>query len=209
MKITVTRALAELKLLDARILKEIDQSGFCDVYQNRSKVVMHHSVKLDEFEKKVKASMQSIEDLIKRRKVIKSQVMKSNSLTIVKVNDQEFTVADAIEYKSSIKYEMELLTAMRESYTSAKDKVDRSVVDIDNKVQQMLLQSLGADAKENKDDWEKIAKPFIDQNAYNLSDPLNLKDKIQTKEQRLDEFRTEVDFILSESNSRTEIEIED
>ena len=42
-----------------------------------------------------------------------------------------------------------------------------------------------------------------------MIDPLTLEDKIKELEKEIDEFQKNVDFVLSESNSRTYIEIPD
>jgi hypothetical protein len=53
-KISITRALAELKLLNDRITKETNNISFVDLYQNRSNKVLKKLIPKEEFEQKVK-----------------------------------------------------------------------------------------------------------------------------------------------------------
>lgn len=49
---------------------------------------------------------------------------------------------------------------------------------------------------------------FMEKNKLVIYDPISIKDKIEKLEKEIDEFLMEVDFVLSESNSRTTIEID-
>lgn len=206
-KITITRGLAELKLLDARIKKEIDNTSFVDVYQNRSNKALAKNMTKDDFEKQAKSNLESIQDLIKRRNKIKSEILKSNSITKVKISEKEYLVVEAIDKKTNIIYEQKLLSKMREQYTNALNQIQIQKTKLDSDVQNMLTQNLGTDKKANKDDWDSIAKPFIEQNELKILDPLFLDKKISNLDKEIDLFLNEVDFVLSESNSKTEIEI--
>lgn len=59
----------------------------------------------------------------------------------------------------------------------------------------------------DKEDYDKIAKPFKESNWPKLIDPLNTIELIPTLEAEIDEFESQVDMALSEINVRTEIEI--
>lgn len=209
MKITVTRALAELKLLDARIRKEIQELMAIDVYQKRSKRALHTNISVDEFEKKAKANFQKVNDLMNRRKKMKALVLSSNAKIKVKVNDEEFTVSEAIEYKSTIEYESILLKKLRLQFSEKSNQVMTSKAELDQKVETMLIQNLGKEVKADREAWDAIAKPFIEKNELLLTDPLKLSEYIKNLEDRVQTFKTEIDFVLSESNARTEIEIVD
>ena len=100
---TVHEGLAELKILAARIEKELSTS----VYVNANK---HANTKIDgvsvqEYTKSMKSAMQKVEDLIKRRNAIKRAITKSNAVTEVTLTKENgdkitMTVAELIEYRS-------------------------------------------------------------------------------------------------------------
>ena len=77
------------------------------------------------------------------------------------------------------------------------------------------VESIVHDQLTNKDvtkkaDVEKEACETVDKlYEVKMIDPLTLEDKIKELEKEIDEFQKNVDFVLSESNSRTYIEIPD
>ena len=89
-EITITRALAELKLLDTKINQKIATSNFVHLLskKNRSNLNPESLTQLSS------ASYQSITDLIKRRNRIKSAIILSNSVTRVTLNNTQLTVAE-------------------------------------------------------------------------------------------------------------------
>jgi hypothetical protein len=97
-KMTLHKALAELKLLDSRITSTIRTGTYC--VANKASNQKIKGVKLDEFKESMKADYASATDLINRRIAIKKAVVLSNATTKVKINDVEYTVAEAIELKN-------------------------------------------------------------------------------------------------------------
>jgi hypothetical protein len=209
-KMTVTRALAELKLLDSRITKGIAYSGsFVDVSQKKTEngnKAIKSGMSKDEFEKRAVSNYTSINDLINRRNKIKSAILKSNANTKVVIGGKEYTVVEAIDQKSAIQYKKDLLSTMKNQLANILQEIDKSKTKVESQVETMLAQSLGSNKKVSDSDYDTIAKPFIEANELKLIDPLKLQDKIDMLDKEIDEFETEVDFVLSESNSRTEIE---
>ena len=110
---TITEALVELKLLDKRIANS-DMQDWCIIQLKQDKKTMAGET-VEEYEKKTKARFQSVKDLITERANIKKAIVKSNADTVVEVGDLKMTVAEAIEYKTSIEYEKRLLQSLRRS----------------------------------------------------------------------------------------------
>lgn len=208
-KITITRALAELKLLGSRIEKQTKELRIVDLYQNRSadKRLIYSQMSLDEFEKRVKSQHESIEDLIKRRSAIKSAIMLSNAITVVKISGKDYTVGQAIDRKASMVYEKSLLHQMQIQLGQCKQQIEAQRPQLEKSVETMLNANLGADKTAKDEDYDRIAKPFLEANQFRLNDPLKIQDKIDKLGKSIEEFEMEVDFVLSESNSKTEIEV--
>ncbi|MCM3787426.1 hypothetical protein M3221_03220 [Domibacillus indicus] len=123
MKMSVTRGLAELKLLDKRIKTVMNSAAFVDFAIGEKAVNGYTSNK--EYEDKVQSAYQSVKDLMKRRNDIKSAIVLSNAMTRVKIADKEYTVAEAIERKTSIQYEVQLMQKMKNEYTKAVNNIQR------------------------------------------------------------------------------------
>ncbi|MCX7746939.1 MAG: hypothetical protein N2645_08635 [Clostridia bacterium] len=207
MKLTITRALSELKLLDKRIRKEIEAAYFVAGVQKKKKIMSLFTK--EEFTKRTLGDMDSIRSLIERRKTIKSAIVNSNAKTRVTIAGMAITVAEAIERKTSIEYEKELLQKMKKRYQTVYNEVEKANTQVKEKLDILLENNFGKDIKASVTDVEAISKPYLEQNEWELVDPLGIVDSMQKLEKEIDVFEHEVDFILSESNTITTIEIPD
>lgn len=208
-KITITRALKELKLLDSRIQKTIKSITFIDIYQGRNpQTTLFSKMNKNEFETKVKSKVQSINDLIKLRNEMKSKVLISNSSVKVKINNKEYLVVEAIDRKEAILYEKLFLQHLKGNYEVIKRKIEENKASLENKINSMIEASLGTEKNIDKETYSQIANPVYEANEFKMINPIKIEKKIEELEKEIDLFENEVDFVLSESNSRTEIEID-
>ena len=206
-KITITEALRELKTLDNRIMKAVSECKFIGAKKKSSDKVGNFDK--DNFVTNAKAGYQSVKDLIANRDAIKGKIVHSNAITNVEIGGKTYTVAQAIERKSSIEYEKTLLIAMKQQYKKVTDQVSKENDKVDNQINNMLLTYLGKDSdkKLNENDLELITTPYREKNEWELVDPLNLYDEIQDLEKSIVSFEADVDTCLSISNSITFIEV--
>lgn len=192
---TITRALVELKTLDKRIQKEIDTSVFVS-YKGQF-------YQPQESTKDAISKFQSINDLIERRKKIKSAIITSNATTKVIICSQEMTVAEVIETKSSIKHKKTLLAILKNQYGTAVNTIEN----INAKVRKELENKSTRDADKEKQQMslEEFSKMYINLHGVELYDPLKVTLKIEQLEKYITQFEQEVDYILSEKNAITVI----
>lgn len=207
MKISITRALAELKLLDERIQKEIRNGIFIDMRQKKFDKTTYTKKSIDEFEKDSKADYQSVNDLIARRNKIKSLVLNSNSNTKVKIGNLEMTVVEAIDMKTAIRYKETLLARLRGIRDQIHREIESNNIRMETALQQMLQQSYGSNQKVTEEQANGIRKPYVEANQIHIVDSIGIENEIKKLDSEIDSFKSEVDFVLSESNSRTEIEV--
>lgn len=205
MKMSVTRALAELKLLDKRIHTVMNSAKFVDFSIGEKAVNGYASNK--EYEDKVKSAYQSVKDLIKRRNDIKSAVVLSNAMTKVKIAAKEYTVAEAIERKTSIQYEEQLMQKMKNEYTKVTNSINRKNEEVKEELNRKLDALYGREAKTKVDENNELVKSYRHDNEAKMIDPLHIRSAYEKLEQDIDEFLSEVDFVLSTSNTLTEIEV--
>lgn len=207
MEMTITRALAELKLLDSRINKGIQNLTPIAVTTGE-RIVPGYKTNED-FSVNVNSTYKSVNDLIKRRNLIKSAVVKSNAENKVSIGGTEYTVAEAIERKNSIQYEITLLNKLKNDYTNAVRKFEQEDERVKERLDDLLKTAFGKDVKTTQEQYDSTAKPFMKQNEPKLVDPLGLKNKIDDLENEINEFLLNVDFELSTANSLNKIEIPD
>lgn len=206
-RISITEALKELKLYDQKITKAISSASFIGAKKKSDDKV--GAFKAETFIKNAKSGYQSVTDLIMNRAKIKAAVVQSNAVTKVEIAGETYTVAEAIERKSSIQYDKYLLTGMKSAWKAATDKVARENARVDLQVDKMLETFLGKDSdkKVSESDLSAISDPYREKNEMELVDPLDLYSKITELEDRIDAFEADVDVRLSISNSVTYIEV--
>lgn len=204
--ISITRALSELKLLDKRINKAINETQFVEKVVGKKGISGYPTV--EAFEEKVKSSFQSINDLIQHRKDIKAKIVASNAVTKVEIAGKTLTVAEAIERKTSIEYEQELLNKMKRDFNRKNEEVERENINVQNRLDKMIQEALAGDTTGNASETiENISTTYKENNAAKIVNPLDILKTIEEKELEIDSFLGEVDIILSESNAKTTIEI--
>jgi sugar-specific transcriptional regulator TrmB len=207
MEISITRGLTELKTLDARINKAIGEGNYIAMTVGKKSVVGFPTI--EDFEKKAKSSLQSVQDLIKRRNAIKSAIVNSNATTKVTIAGQEMTVAEAIERKTSINYEKALLQKLVTDYNNTIRRFEQESSKVQERLDELLKTTYGKDVKVSSDQYDSTAKPFLEQNEPKLIDPLKLREEIEKLDKSIAEFEMNVDFVLSESNTITKITVPD
>lgn len=204
-KMSVTRGLSELKTITKRIQGAITGTNFLAVARGDSDKTYDNQNK-NQFASEVKSSFDSIDALIERWHKIKTAIIKSNSDTLVNFNNKQITVSDCIEKKKSVESKKTLRDILKGQLVS----IDRSVKDANKKVEESLervlqAQSIGADKKSTSLD-EFIAL-YRKMNCFDIFDPIGVKTKIKEIEEEISKFESEIDFVLSESNAKTFIEI--
>lgn len=204
-EISITRALAELKLLDSRITKKISECEFVFFTSKKYKSTMNS----DALVSGSKASYQSVMDLIERRKNLKSAIIISNALTKVKLNGEEMTVAEVIERKQLVAYYKQFLQKMKQNRESITSQVERQNIQMETDLQKILEINFGKNTtgKTNSDDIENISKTYRDHNKAEVLDGLNVNNKIKEIEELINRYETESNFVLSESNAVTKIQV--
>ena len=204
-EITVTRALAELKLLDSRIQKKTLESDFVFLLSKKNK----SNVNTDTLTNNAKGSFQSVLDLIKRRQTLKSAIILSNASTKVKLNNQDMTIAEVIECKQLVGFYKALLTKLQQNRSSVVSQVERNNQQMEADLQKLLEMNFGksSNSKTNADDIENISKTYRDQNKSEMLDCVNIDSKIVYISELIEQYEKEANFILAESNAITKIKV--
>lgn len=193
--ITITRALVELKTLTQRIEKALASSVF-----------ISYSVRGEEKGTVTKDKLQRINDLIDYRNRLKRAIVQSNAQTMVTINKEEYTVAEAIERKSSIDFEKKLLSEMRRQFANATRTVESHNQRVEQGLQSLLQKEFSKDnVKSNVDNIKTISDAYLQSNRAEVLDPLKLESTIERIDESIMNFEQEVDLVLSESNATTKI----
>jgi hypothetical protein len=202
---SIHRALSELKTLNDRIPKAIQEADF--IATDRKSAQKINGLSIENYEKTIQAGFDKAVSLIKRRNRLKDAVVQSNAVTEVVVAGETMTVAKAIERKSSIVYEEKLLATMVTKRRMAINRLTMENESLPSRLEDYLTAILGNKEHAKKEEVELHTKSFKERNEYVLIDPLHLDKRIEEWEERISSFKAEVDAVLSESNAITQITI--
>lgn len=210
-KMSVTRALAELKRLDDRLNRmATDQSIFVSVAvgQGDKQKVLGVSDTVQNVVSQIQSNRDRVNSMIEMRAKIKSAVVASNAATKVKLGAREMTVAEAIELKKSIDIKRNMLATYRRQVIQANALVSKQNAALEAQIETNLATIYGNEkGKVDASMFEAIAKPQREQKEASLIDPIKINDLIKSLEEEISLVETELDFTLSEQNAKTEIEI--
>lgn len=197
--ISITQALAELKLLEKRINKSLDNVKWSDVSSKNNAV--------DELQLKrvAESEYQSYTDLLKRRDTMKRAIVMSNATTNVTVGKWSGSVAEAIEQKSNMEFKKKLLASMRRSLLLSQESYKRKEAELETRLDKLLSSELGKDIKTNPDTIQALTVSFKETNKITHHDPLKLVEKIKSLEEEIEDFETNINWKLSESNGKTTV----
>ena len=208
---TITRALVRLKILDAKI--KAWNEPVIAVVKGSAKTVVTQKLRGQsavELEKQFKASLQSVQDLILERDRIKAAIIKSNATTEITIAGEVMTVAQAIEKKSSIQHQKELVEKLRLAAATERNMMNVAQNEFEHKSSEALSIMFQKDTTNRADENEiqLIKKSVASTHEPAFLDPNNIQDVIKNMQDRIQSFESEVDVSLSESNAKTEIHLE-
>lgn len=206
MKISITRGLSELKVLKNRYEREIRDAKFIGVSVSGKMVNPYTSYKPEDFEEQAKSGFQSLIDLERRIIEIKTKIDQSNFVTKVKVAGKEMTVLEAIEMKNFVDLKEQRLLLLKQQLKSARNSYEEAEKKNRERIEKNVADQTAAGTKDATLE-AKIKAAVEDMYPIAFIDPIEVEKKIKEDEKFLEDFKNEVDFILSESNSITYIEI--
>lgn len=211
--LTVQEALNELKVLDKRIERKLGDTKYVGVVQE-DKLVYPASSKgdKDKFISDAKSSIDSFLDLIAYRHALKAGVLRSNALTEVVIGDKKMTVAEAIDYKTSIQSEKDLVQTLVNDLTQATTKATRINEDIDKTLEKKQNSLLSSDKDDKNPDIIKFLKEQAESEKATVLElevgKSLVSDYTKAKLDSIEQFEQTVDFKLTASNVSTEITVE-
>lgn len=206
---TVHKALCELKMLDKRINESIMTAEFCRANK-------HSNTKIDggtiaEYEVAAVSKYQSTMDMIIRRDAIKRAVVASNAVTEVTIGGNRYTVADAVELRRhGLSYRRTLLQAMTLQLKRVRSTIEqKNGEELTRAADKMVEVYYGrqTDVKAITEEMKATREKFIEDNTYELLDPIRVENRIRELDKEITAFETEVDSALSVSNAVTEITV--
>lgn len=205
-KMTLHKALGELKVLESRINDATIKGVF--IVTNKHSNQKIDGMTVNDYEEKVmKPSYQRVVDLIDRRKKIKDALTKKNAEIEFEIAGETFTIATAIDRKNTMQNEKNFLNQMVAQYNNATaqfNKVNANLEDEALREAQKFFED-----KDNVDTTKvkSLQQDYVESRKLDLIDPLGLREKIENLDQSIVDFSREIDYKLSELNATNFIEV--
>jgi hypothetical protein len=208
---SIQEGLNELSTLEKRIQKALTRRMQFGAVVIGDKAVNGYKDNED-FQQKVKSTYESVKALINRRTLIKRAIVKKNAEVVIKINEQEMTLAEAIERKNSIQYEEQLLAEMERQYTQLMNELGDKKEYYRDKLDRHIEMIVGKDNKEKKEKYKDdvaLLDYFNKEHEPKFIDPLDLKEEIEKLELSIATFKEKVDNVLTAANVMNNIEFEE
>lgn len=201
-KMSITRALAQVKLIESKLGRAF--AGF-DVEIN-GKLKYFPNFTTEQFEKEALVEVTSFEDLFNNRLKIKSAIARANIETKISLFGKEYSIIELIDLKNSSQYKKNVYTNLINNYNKCKNDVVAQDVKIENEVSKQVEVANSNKTQVSKDLTTTLTETYKTLWGGKIIG-LDIN-KISKEKDDLDKLVAEIDMILSEINSKTEIEVE-
>ena len=209
--ISITRALVELKRFDERIEQSIRTGLYVTAKVGRkaqSRFPTNPDMTDTAASAKIQGSFDKVDSLFKNRASVKAAIVASNATTKVTILGQVMTVAEAIELKSQIPLMQSYANTVSAQITQAKNYVEKTNAALNEQIEKAAVAAVGDKTKVDSAIYESIANPRKDSAEASLFDPANASARLDKQTEYVSQLKSEIDFVLSESNARTTVSVD-
>lgn len=206
---TIHRALAEINVLEDRISKLTREAVFCGAAKQSMKKM--NGVSIEEYKAAGQSSLDKIKDLIARLNAIKRAISESNAVTHRTVCGKDYTIAQIIWMNQhGIDFKCDLLNQMERQYSNAIAVIERANANLSDRADDFVTRNNTTSDKSGMDSEaiKEMRDGYIDRETMILIDGIDIKKVKDDLADEINNFKAEVDAVLSESNATTEITIE-
>ena len=201
-QISITRALTRVKVIE----KQLEQLSY-DKYVRSVLEQDKDKKQSEDFKSESKSNFDKFNSLFDESVALQKAIRKSNEDTLVRISGKEMTVSEALILKSLIEHKQQLLSNIRDQNSNANNEIEKAESQIESKAQS-FVQSLKTDIQSQIDDAMKVGRLSATKELRKVRlTGLNVEQILKEDLEFVQEFLVEVDYVLSESNATTLIEI--
>lgn len=215
------RALDERDLLAKKITDKIGKISFVDVIRSNEENVFNLRQEKGKYIAKVKSGYQQFQDMNTLFQKLDEAILVSNANTVIRTENGEMTVANAILLRSRMKeteklsgtgkkdFGMQFLNELEQQYTNAVLQAKQENENLQRRADMMRKQMDGnstTPAAENKN-TEDFLKQYVHENSVRVVDPLDLKNRLEEMKKQQKKLLKELDMKIKVSNALTYVEV--
>lgn len=205
-KMSITRALAEKKLLGKKIEQHFSKFVPMAVVIGENVPVGFKNIR--DFDAYCRSNYDELRDELARYNRIVQAIAESNSKTEVTICGERLTVTRALEKKKFYSTILAQYLIKLKSYFQEKEKEYQKLLIAEKMKEDAEFDTFVGKDKGLKEEELKVAKKIIsERHTVHFLDPLNIREIIEKMDKEQTDFLMNVDIVLTESNSKTEIDI--
>ena len=213
-KMIVTQALDERDLLKKKICDAIAKCDFVAVQKPGDDVIAQDKQKVADYEAEVKASFQSIRDMMDRYTRLDAAILLANATTKIEVAGKTMTRAAAINLRKMMKgqgladtdFTDAMIRKMTTDLERARLKIARSQEVADRQREVMSNSLVSSDKKVLSEDNLKSITAYCDNLVLKLVDPIDIEKTIADMQEKWDNLTTNLESAIRISNATTYVE---
>lgn len=213
-KMIVTQALDERDLLKKKIRDAIAKCDFVAVQKPGDDVIAQDKQKVADYEAEVKASFQSIRDMMDRYTRLDAAILLANATTKIEVAGKTMTRAAAINLRKMMKgqgladtdFTDVMIRKMTTDLERARLKIAKSQEVADRQREVMSNSLVSSDKKVLSEDNLKSITAYCDNLVLKLVDPIEIEKTIADMQEKWDNLTTNLESAIRISNATTYVE---
>lgn len=202
MEVSITKALAELKKIDSRIAKNesFSRLGAC------CKVI--EKDKISKAQSEAQSAIQSYQDNMKRKQIIKKAIAAANIKTVVNFPKakENTTIYDLIVEKQNIQLEKDMYMVLSKRLVELETAMKKENSKLDLMIQNVVEKAYGNNNKPSSTFVEDITKSHYSVSETVVACSMSLEE-VNAKIIELEDAINNIDIYLSEINAKTLIDI--
>jgi hypothetical protein len=200
MEMSLHRVIAEIKATEQK-LNAITNGTFVFTVPVDSVADTNEAKRLSQ------SNFDGIQALLRKLAVLKAERNKANATTKVKIAGIEMTIDEALARKAANVYRTTFLNTLRAQMTNGKNRVDQVQAQIEAKIAQQVAAASGGTKKASEDEIN-VFRTLAERNTKIAAVTFDgMKEQIDKIAAELEQFATEVDYVLSEANATTKVEV--
>jgi len=205
MEMSINRALRELKTIGKRI--DTKQNSLVGLTVKTKGALVNSTLTEQEFISEFKSDYQSLMTLIARRSMLKALINKSNASTVVTFMGKEYTVTQLIEMKQDHAQYLQVQRTLRQQSKQVDEYIARNNQRVDSVIEDAINARQSSGGQVPKDYIEDTTKTLRELNKAEVINPA--QDIFEELVEFTEAIEGEIDFLLTETNATTKIDVPD
>lgn len=212
---TIAQGLTEIKYIDQQIAAYFSAGSGRHIFgavMGAQELSLVAGFDKEQLAKRIQSDVDGIEGLHAKRFKIKSAIATMNATASITIDDQSYTIAEALVLKATLPQKEALLAVYRKSFVQVNAEISNFEKEEKKRIDDLVAATLASAVTSTEEQRLQRAKEIraeqIAASAPKLFDPANVKGRIDKLEKHINAVKTELDYKLSTVNVQTQITID-